>query len=205
MNITVFGATSATGRNFLNTAGRAGHHMTAFVRDPARLRGARAGQVIQGDVFDPATVGRALDGAQAVLVALGLKGDRHTPLYSRGTRTIVDAMQAAGVRRLLVLSEAAYDPHTRGVTNRLIGGLYGAFSAPVIRERRRQDEVLEASDLDWTVLRPGILTDAPPTRSLSPVFSPHGSLLARTSRYDLSGLLLAALDDPATYRRSLYP
>ncbi|MET7982008.1 MULTISPECIES: NAD(P)-binding oxidoreductase [unclassified Streptomyces] len=205
MKITVFGATSATGRVFVEAAERAGHRTTAFVRDPARLHGVQPREVIRGDVFDTVAVRQSLDGADAALIALGLRGDRRTPLYSRGTRTITDAMQAAGARRLLLLSEAAYSPHTSGIPSRLLSALYGAFSAPVIRERRRQDAVLAASDLDWTVIRPGILTDGPATHPLAPVLFPHRSLLARTSRRDLVGLLLAALDDPATYRHSLYP
>ncbi|MET7290396.1 NAD(P)H-binding protein [Streptomyces sp. NPDC005573] len=75
----------------------------------------------------------------------------------------------------------------------------------MIRERHRQDAVLAASNLDWTVIRPGILTDGPPAHTLTPVLSPHRSLLARTSRHDLAHLLLAVLNAPATHRHSVYP
>ncbi|MFE7673791.1 NAD(P)-dependent oxidoreductase [Streptomyces albidoflavus] len=205
MNITVLGATGPTGRVFLDAAASAGHRTTAFVRDPARLRGTHADQVVVGDVFDPAEVRRAVLGADAVLTALGLKGDRRTPLYSRGTRVLTEAMAGTGVRRLLVLSEAAYTPYVRGLPNRLISGAYAAVNAPAVRERRRQDAVLAATDLEWTVVRPAFLTDGPPGPPLAPVLHPHRSLLARTTRHDLAALLLGVLEDPATYRRSLYP
>ncbi|MFD6104278.1 NAD(P)-dependent oxidoreductase [Nocardia salmonicida] len=205
MRIVVFGATSPTGRVFLDACAGAGHHTTAFVRDPARLRGARADQVLVGDVFDPDEVRPAVEGAHAVLIALGLKSDRRTPLYSKGTRTITDAMRTVGVRRLLVLSEAAYTPYVVGTSNLLISTVYGVLSAPAIRERRRQDSVVAGSGLDWSVVRPGVLTDGPPTLGLVPVLVPHRSLLARTSRHDLANLLLAVLNDPRTYRQSIYP
>ncbi|MEU6444031.1 NAD(P)H-binding protein [Streptomyces sp. NPDC047046] len=206
MRITVFGASGRAGRAFLHAAARAGHECTAVVRDPERLAGAPAARVVRGGPFEEGGVSEALAGADAALVAYALRGGRrNVPLYSRGTRTIVDAMRRTRVSRLLVLSEAAYGPHTAGPLNRTVSALYRATARPVIRQREEQDAIIAASGLDWTIVRPVILVEGPAHGHRRAPFTPHHSRAPRTTYADLAHVLLDALDDPATYRRDLYP
>lgn len=206
MRITVFGASGRAGRAFLYAAARAGHTTTAVVRDPARLAKAPADRVVTGSPFDESEVADALDGADAAVVAYALRGGRRSvPLYSRGTRTIVDAMRRLRVPRLLVVSEAAYGPHTAGPLNRTVSALYRATARPVIRQREDQDAVIAASGLQWTIVRPVILIEGPAHGHRRAPYTPHRSPAPRTTYADLAALLLDALEDPATYRRDLYP
>jgi putative NADH-flavin reductase len=205
MRVTVFGATGPIGQAFLRVSNAQGVDTVAFVRSPSRLDGAPASRVVTGDVFDPADVRTAVAGADCVLIALGLGTDRRTPLYSRGTQTIVDAMHDVGVRRLIVLSEAAYDQHTTGALNRLITGAYRAVNGPAIRERRLQDQVVARSDLDWTIVRARVITDRPSTGRLPVRLAPHGKAAAPTSRVDLAYLILEIAADAGTHRHDVYP
>ncbi|WPR50390.1 NAD(P)-binding oxidoreductase [Streptomyces sp. S399] len=179
---------------------------TAHVRDPARLAGAPAGRIVTGSVFERDTVLDALDGADAVVVAFGLRRrERRTPLYAQGTRHVVDAMHLLGVHRLLVVSEAAYGDHVQGAVQRGLAKLYGTVAAPAVRGRREQDAVVTASGLDWTVVRPTVLTEGPPRGYRPPATAPRRADTYRLTYADLAELILQALPDPATYRRSLYP
>ncbi|MFF8701473.1 NAD(P)-dependent oxidoreductase [Streptomyces albidoflavus] len=206
MNLTVFGATGRTGRALLTAAAAAGLPTTAHVRDPARLAGAPAGRVVTGSVFERDTVLEALDGATAVAVAFGLRRrERRVPLYAQGTRNIVDAMHLLGVHRLLVVSEAAYGDHVHGAVQRGLAKLYGTVAAPAVRGRREQDAVVTASGLDWTVVRPAALTEGPARGYRPPATAPRRADAHRLTYADLAELILQALPDPATYRRSLYP
>ncbi|WP_254876378.1 NAD(P)-dependent oxidoreductase [Streptomyces sp. CAI-85] len=108
MSLTVFGASGRTGQSLLHVAHARGHRTTAHVRDAARLGDAPATRVATGSVFDTVSVTDAVRNADAVVIALGLHRDRSTALYSRGTATVVGAMRQHGVRRLVVVSEAAY-------------------------------------------------------------------------------------------------
>ncbi|MCG5117605.1 MULTISPECIES: NAD(P)-dependent oxidoreductase [Streptomyces] len=206
MNLTVFGATGRTGCALLTAAAAAGLPTTAHVRDPARLAGAPAGRVVTGSVFERDTVLDALGGATAVVVAFGLRRrERRVPLYAQGTRNVVDAMHLLGVHRLLVVSEAAYGDHVHGAVQRGLAKLYGTVAAPAVRGRREQDAVVTASGLDWTVVRPVALTEGPARGHRPPATAPRRADTYRLTYADLAELILQALPDPATYRRSLYP
>jgi hypothetical protein len=105
-------------------------------------------------------------------------------------------MQKTGVRRLLLLSKAAYGTHHGGIGNRIIAGVYGAVSAPAITERRRQDDIVLASGLDWTIVRPRVISDKPAGSPLSLRLDPRGTLTGRTSLTAVTSLLLAVIDNP---------
>lgn len=206
MNITVFGATGRTGRALLDAADHHGHRTTAHARNAARLQGTPAHRVVTGSVLDPATTADAVLGADAVVIAFGLRGNPDTPLYTEGTRTIIEAMQQRHVSRLVVVSEAAYPPHLNGITAHVIAAVYRAFNAPAIRQRREQDDIVEASRLDWTFLRPTRLVpgdtglDRPAAASVTPFRTPFRS----ASYTGMAALVLDTLDSPSTCRRNLY-
>jgi uncharacterized protein YbjT (DUF2867 family) len=107
LQVTVFGATGKIGRHVIDQLLAAGHTVTAYARNPSKLTTTQPNlTVIQGGLDDPAGIGRAVEGADAVISALGpslRRGATGTPV-SDGTRTIVAAMQAAGVRRFIGLA-----------------------------------------------------------------------------------------------------
>src|SRR4051812_15125462 len=99
MNLTIFGATGGVGREVVTQALDTGHHVTAYVRSPAKLTDTHPNLTVTGgELTDADAVRRAVRGADAVISALGPSLDRKAtgmPLVD-GTRTIVDAMRAEG-------------------------------------------------------------------------------------------------------------
>src|SRR5262249_51489496 len=120
-------------------------------------------QKINGDARDRAMILRALDGAHPGIPGLGgplpLAPLPHgTTLFSDASRVLVDAMQSARVRRLIAVTgiEAG---DSRGVS----GFLHARTLFPLILQRiyddkNAQEEIIRSSGLDWTIVRPGILT-----------------------------------------------
>lgn len=166
MKLVLFGAGGGTGRYVLDQALDADHQVTAVVRRPSLLAAYQGRvQIVAGDVLQPASWRAALTGADAVISTIGV-GAQKTPttVYSDGTRHILAAMHAAGVRRLEVVSAALAEPHENWAR-------YGAFRAhvlfPILNRRfsatyddmRRMEQVLRDSDADWTSYRPPYLTD----------------------------------------------
>src|SRR3954468_22782921 len=124
MNLTVFGATGGIGRHVVNQALDAGHQVTAYARNPAKLNLTHPNlTVIAGELSEREAVGRAVAGADAVISALGPSLDRKAtgmPLVE-GTRTIVDAMRAEGVERYIGMATPSLrDPRD---TKSLLGWL----------------------------------------------------------------------------------
>ncbi|MFD5013804.1 NAD(P)-dependent oxidoreductase [Streptomyces chartreusis] len=206
MNLTVFGSSGRTGRALLQLAHSSGHTTTAHLRSPARLGAAPATRIVTGSVFDADSVADAVQDADAVVIALGLHRNRTTALYSQGTATVIGAMNRHGIRRLVVVSEAAYPPHTRGLLAHAMAALYRLANAPALRERRLQDTLVTTSHTNWTILRPALLTHRPTRRPPQPpALRPHADTSSRLSYSQLAAQILTVLDDPATFHRNLYP
>jgi uncharacterized protein YbjT (DUF2867 family) len=180
MKLTIFGATGGIGGQLLEQAVAAGHEVTAVVRDPSKLAPNRNGvRVVSADLAapEPGVLESAVAGADAVLSGVGPRPMTKAGVAEHGTQAIVRAMQATGVRRILVVSAAPistvpspgrpnpprHDPGEGFVMRNLLT----PFAKTVMRERYADlalmEDVLRASDLDWTIFRPPRLTNGPLT------------------------------------------
>jgi putative NADH-flavin reductase len=165
MRFTVFGATGGTGRQLVRQALDAGHDVTAVVRDPARLPVQHERlDVVTADVTDPDALGPALAGRDAVLSALGAPGNKAAGIASKGTRAILGAMEASGVQRYIGVSAAPVERDADGESL-----FVRAVMLPLVRRAFREvyadltvmEDVIRASAVDWTIVRPPRLTDKP--------------------------------------------
>jgi uncharacterized protein YbjT (DUF2867 family) len=198
MKLLVIGATGGTGRELVRQALERGHEVTAFVRNPRRLRIAHERLTIaRGNVLDCASVEAAVRGQDAVLCALGHKRWFYpTTIQSEGTRHVIRAMEANKVRRLVC--ETAL-----GIADRWgRGGLYytlfvGVFILPFyFIDKVRQERVIRASALDWVIVRPGMLTNGR-KRGVRRHGPEVGSwvMTVRISRADVADFMLDQLTD----------
>jgi putative NADH-flavin reductase len=206
MKITVFGATGGTGLHLVRQAIEAGHDVTAVVRDPARLTEVHPRlTVITGDVMDPESIGSAVAGRDAVASAIGPRGGGAGDVCATSAASIVKAMDAQGVRRFVAVSnsgmirDAADGPLTRFVVKPILRRLLREPWA----DAARMETVIRASDLDWTLVRPPMLTDGPHTgRYRSAVeHTVRGGI--RISRADVADAVLRALVAPSSARTAV--
>jgi NAD(P)-dependent dehydrogenase (short-subunit alcohol dehydrogenase family) len=104
----VIGATGGIGRALVEQAKERGHRVTAFVRSPEKLVPLAAGGITvrRGDPLDATDLRDALPNHDAVLSALVAPGIGHTTVHRDGASSVVTAMGALGMRRLLVVSGA---------------------------------------------------------------------------------------------------
>lgn len=163
--IALFGATGGTGLQVLEQALAQGHRVRALVRNPAKL-GARDGlpdglEVIEGDVLDPDAVERCVAGSDAVICVLGSHGGAE-PVEDRGTECILAAMQAAGVRRLIAVTSMGVGDSVEQVPA-FFRAIMKLTLRRIMQAKERQEQAIMATDLDWTIVRPGGLTDGPRT------------------------------------------
>lgn len=205
MKVIVFGSTGGTGLATCRALAAAGHTVTAFARDPEKLPAIPALIAVRGDVMNSADVEGAVPGHDVVIVSLGnsqspfammLGARRTTPadVCETGTRHIVAAMQAAAVSRLLVVSAFGV-----GDTRARLPFAFRLFYLTVLREhmadKEKQEQVVKASGLDWTLIQPVGLTDAPGTgRWLADT---NGMIRRQQmSRTDVAAFLISLLSDP---------
>ena len=199
MQLTVFGASGGTGVEVVRQALAAGHQVTAVVRDPARLSVPAHARldVVTADLFDPALIAPAISGSEVVISALGPRGRGPTTICRDGTRSIMDAMRSAGVRRLVVVSNSGM--HTAGdgwFTRRVFKPILIRILRDGYDDMRVMEERVAASGLDWTIVRPPRLTGWPHSGKIAS--STNGNVRGsfNIGRADLADYLLrAAADD----------
>jgi kynurenine 3-monooxygenase len=200
MRVTVFGATGGTGRQVVDAAVAAGHDVTVLVRDPAGLGPAAAQvEVVQGDARDADVVARAVDGADAVISAIGSHTMGRSTVITDCMTTIVGALPA-GTRLLAVSTVGA-----GGTGSQMplpVRALLGVVLRNAIADHDGQEAVIIASDLDWTIARCVGLTDDPATGKVHEVTSGKvgGS---RISRADVAQWLVANIADPTWSRQGV--
>lgn len=159
MKITLIGATGTVGQRILKEALQRGHQVTALVRDASRLSAEPGLKIVQGDIFEAATVAAAAQGSEAVLSSYGPPPDQTETLIS-ATRALLQGVRQAGVKRLLMVGGAGSLLVAPG-TKLIDADIFPEAYKPIARAHEAALEILyrEAGDLDWTNLSPAAVIE----------------------------------------------
>lgn len=203
--ILLVGATGPTGREILSLAATSGRRIRALARDPTALHeGGYRHQVVRGDVLDQPSLVTALTGIDVVICVLGAPLTlKPVTLLSRGTSNLLVAMAATGTTRIVcVTGMGVGDSRGHG------GFFYDHLVLPVLlrsvyADKDRQEKILRAVDVDWTIVRPAHLTDGPATGRYRRLTDLTGAHMTRISRKDVAAFLLAEAIDPRHRRRTV--
>jgi putative NADH-flavin reductase len=205
MNLTVIGATGGVGREVVTQALDAGHHVTAYVRNPAKLTLTHPNlTVTAGELTDGDAVQRAVHSADAVISALGPSLDRKatgTPLVE-GTQTIVNAMSAEGVDRYIgIATPSLRDPRDKGsLLGRFVPFMGRTFLSRAYRELLEMSQIVTDSELDWTIARFTRPTDGARTGTIRAGYLGRDRIRASITRADIAAFLLDQNTDARFHR-----
>jgi putative NADH-flavin reductase len=215
MKLAIIAATGGVGQELLRQALDAGHDVTAVVRNPAKLPAARGeARIVTADLSapEPAVLEAAIAGTDAVVSGLGPASNSSAGIATRGTRAIAAAMDAAGVKRLVVVSAAPvgtvpsagrpeppkHDPGD-GFFMRHLGAPFARTAfGKVYTDLAAMEDLLRDSDLDWTVIRPPKLTSKPLTGHYRTATGQNVRGGVSVSRANVAHLMLAVLGRPET-------
>jgi putative NADH-flavin reductase len=195
MNVALIGATGRTGHLVLAELRSRGHSLTVLVRDPDKLPDPDpAVRVVVGSSTDPEALAELLDGADAVVSALGPTA-KEADLHTRTARLLVAAMPAAGVTRFIGISGAGIDVpgDHKGTKDRIISAMVRTLGGAVARDKPAEYQVYADSELDWTLVRPPRLLDTPATGRIG--HHPHTPGHWSIPRADLATFLADVLED----------
>jgi len=199
----VIGASRGIGLETVKAALRAGHSVLALARSGAKIAIQNTGlEKVSGDALDRDAVRKALEDVDVVIQTLGVDFSlqaifERTNLFSQSTRILVDAMQAAGVQRLIAVTGlGAGDSRGHG------GFLYDAVAFPLLLKRVYDDKdvqewIIRSSGLEWTIVRPGLLTDRPATGQYRVLTKPKDWRFGVINRADVADFLVRQIDDRA--------
>ncbi|NDJ78533.1 MAG: NAD(P)H-binding protein, partial [Chloroflexi bacterium] len=149
--ILVTGASGYVGNNLVRRLVELGKPVRAMVHNPGKAESRLADvreqiEIVRGDVTQPETLAPALEGVSAVVHLVAIAMERGQNTYQRvntqGTINMVDAAQAAGVRRFINMSQ---------------NGAASTLPYPFLASKGQAQDYVAASGLDWTALHPSVI------------------------------------------------
>ena len=178
MKIVVFGASRGVGLDIVKQALMAGHEVTAFVRSPLNFTVQHANLTVsQGDALDAAAVDKAIAGQGAVISALGPTRPLVPHMMETCAKNIVAAMQKHSVRRIVSTTGAGVrQPEDQPqFIDRFMSLLLNLLAKEVVLDSAANVNVIQSSDLDWTIVRFPRLMDGEHTRKYRVEYLGKGS------------------------------
>ncbi|SHG81043.1 NAD(P)-dependent oxidoreductase [Marivita hallyeonensis] len=160
--ILIMGATSGIGRCAVDEAVMRGLSVRAFSRSADDLQGLEGVEPVPGDARNADDVAAALKGARAVVYALGIKErvsmlwEKET-LFSESTRVLLDEMGKSDVRRLVAVTGFGAGRSKNAMSFVERTGHRAILGKPY-EDKDRQEALILESNIDWTIVRPVILT-----------------------------------------------
>jgi uncharacterized protein YbjT (DUF2867 family) len=212
MRITIFGATGGVGQSLVEQALAAGNEVTAVVRDPAGLPSGVRRVLADLSAAEPAELGPAVAGADAVLSAIGPRSKADLGISSLGTKAIIAAMRTEGTRRLVAISAAPIatvaspgrptpprrDPGDGFVVAHLLTPIVKRVFGHNYADLALMEDAIHGSGLDWTIVRPPRMTDKAPRTTYRTAYDKnlrHGLSIPRA---DVAHFMLEASTLPQT-------
>lgn len=230
MNITVIGATGATGRKVIERALELGHEVVAVARRPEAIAPTARLSVRQGDVLDMSSIAKALAGTDAVISCIGptrnsspgtvksegisnmmsegisniRKNFLAGTVMSEGISNILAACQSAGVKRFVMQSGIGLsDGKELSALNRCAIHISGRIFSKAIEDKAIAERAVQRSDLDWIIVRPPALSDVAATSKYTAGPSTRISPFRPLSFADCADCLVRAATNEPTWDRKI--
>lgn len=197
MKVVIFGATGAIGALAVAEALRGGHVVTAFARRPEalNLRHDRL-RLCAGDALDAEAVAAAISGQDAVIVTLGAGMSLTGRVRSAGTMNIINAMQRHGVRRLICQSTLGAHESWSNLNFFWKRIMFGLLLRRVFQDHELQEQLVRASGLDWTIVRPSAFANRAGSDDYQEGFAPDlRGLSLKIAKPDVARFLTRQLSD----------
>lgn len=156
MKFIVFGASGGMGLEVLKQALEAGYFVTAFVRTPSKVNLRHPSLTLfQGDAMDLPAVEKAIVGHEAVISTLGPSRPPVPGMMKTTAGNIIAAMKKHGLRRLIATTGAGVrQPEDQPkLMDYLIGVLLNLLAREVVLDSAESVKLIQATDLDWTIVR----------------------------------------------------
>ena len=206
LNLLIFGGTSGVGLETTKLALARGHTVTSITRRPERMPIEHDRLVnLKGDITKRDTYNQLISEQHAVISAIGLGPSRKpTTVYSRGMQSVLLAMDEAGLKRVISITGiGAGDSQGHG------GFFYDRIMNPLMlkegyKDKTKQEQILQSSDVDWTIVRPGFFTDKASVVAYRVIHNMQGVTSGDIARADVAHFLVAAAEQGSYVRKTVF-
>jgi putative NADH-flavin reductase len=195
MRLFVIGASGSVGSQLIARATAHRHTVTAQTRSADKIRPTDRVAPAIGVPTDELFLLDAMVGHDAVAYCLGVAKGGKTSLFSDSTQAIIRAMQGNGMKRFVAITGiGAGDTKGHGgwLYNRII---FPFFTRDIYADKDKQESLIAASDLDWTIIRPAPFSTKPAPGALQVVTEICPDLQLRSiTRDEIADFMLGVLE-----------
>ena len=199
MDVVIAGGHGKIGRRLARLLVARGDRVRGLIRNPDHAEDLRAdgSEPLLCDLESASVpeVAEAISGADAVVFAAGAGpgsgAQRKLTMDRDGAIKLLEAAQQAGAPRYVMVSSVGAESPPEG------DDVFSVY----LRAKAEADQALMESDRDWTVVRPGMLTDEPGTGRVRIQTEP---IRAEVPRDDVAAVLAAVVDESRAVGRVLY-
>ncbi len=197
MKLLIFGATGGTGSQLVKQSLEKGYTVTAFVRNPNKLNIEHTNlKVVQGDVMDSTSVEQALQGQDAVVCVLGAGNNMKSSIRSQGTQQIIQGMEKVGIKRFICQSTMGAGDSWENLNFFWKYIMFGFLLRKPFVDHQKQENYVQQSRLDWTIIRPGAFVEGTHTGNYRHGFPGNDKTSQlKISRADVADFILKQLTD----------
>jgi len=194
--IVIFGATGGTGQALVQEALNNNYEVKAFVRSPEKLKVVHRNlKVIKGDVLKYQDVLNAIDAQDLVFCNLGMPASDKSTLRTDGTTNIVKAMEEKKAKRFICQTSLGFADSKEVLPWHMKYLIVPFILKNAFKDHELQEAVVEKSNLDWTIVRPGNMTNGKQTGEYKHGFEPTEKIKLKVSRSDVAHFMLKQVED----------
>jgi putative NADH-flavin reductase len=175
MKITLFGATGRTGQKILKQALDKNHEITAYVRNPDKIKiNHKNINIIEGELYQKEKLESAIKGSDVVMSALGPVKNSPKDIMQNTAREITDSMKKQNVKRLIWQTGAGVrdKDDEPSISRDIIRFIMKIISGSVLKDSEAAYNIIKSSGLDWTVVRVPMLKDGSKEGGYTANFTP---------------------------------
>lgn len=196
LNILVIGGTSGIGLEIVRLSVERGHNVTALARRPERMSFFHQQlTVLKGDVLDAESISSAISQNDVIISTIGM-GPTRDPVnvFSEGMKNTLAMMNVSNKSRLITVTGiGAGDSNGHG------GFFYDKVILPLMLktiydDKDIQEALIKKSSTDWTIVRPGFLTDNPAENRYFVLTNLDGVKSGEISRADVAHFIIGTFE-----------
>jgi uncharacterized protein YbjT (DUF2867 family) len=200
--VLVAGATGRAGRLVVQELLKRGYTVKALMAPPfdsPQTSGLTGVEFVEGDLSSAAALGKAMEGAQYVISAIGSKkpfsGAENEKIDNMGNQNLARAAKARGLKQLVVISSVG-----AGNSRDAVSCMYKWPMLSVLKAKSRSEAFIQACGIDYTIIRPGGYTDNDISDEIA--FGEGGRITGRVKRSQIARVCVDALENPAMKNRT---
>ncbi len=192
-HVLVLGATGQTGSEVVKQALKKNSVVSAYVRSPDKITISDKNlHIIVGNVQNSKALAKAIQGQDAVIMALGPKKIKDA-IITPATKAIINAMHEAKVKRLVMLSSFAAHPDFKPP---FLMKLIWPMMKTVFEDKKVAENLLKKTDLEWTIIYATRLTNGEHSKNYHVSETLPENILSKSiSRADVADFMLHSLEE----------